>query len=367
MKEKNKILFLLHLPPPVHGSSIVGQLIKNSKSINETFKTHYVNLLVSRSVDESGKTKVSKLFRFFGSWFKVLLELIKNKPDLCYFALTTTGNAFYKDVAIIFLLRLFRVKTVIHLHNKGIKKNKSNKINHSLYRYVFKKSNVILLSKYLYDDIDAFVAEDSVYICHNGVEDICKVSNEDVDEKSDEIKILFLSNLIKSKGVFVLFDACRILLDRGCVFTCDFVGGEGDINAHQFQIEAEQKGIAEIAKYLGEKYSKDKESQFRSSDIFVLPTFNDCFPLVLLEAMQYKLPIVSTEEGGIRDIVENGVTGFLVEQNNSLELANKLEVLLKNETIRLQMGQAGREKYEREFTLQSFETKIQEILEQLLL
>ena len=105
---ENNILFLLHLPPPVHGSSIVGQKIKESNLINNSFRTRYVNLLISRSVVETGKTSVSKLFRFIASWFKLLFELIKEKPNLCYFALSTTGSAFYKDVTLVFLLKLFR-------------------------------------------------------------------------------------------------------------------------------------------------------------------------------------------------------------------------------------------------------------------
>lgn len=368
MRENNKILFLLHLPPPVHGSSIVGQLIRDSKLINDSFDTKYINLLISRSVDESGKTSLYKLLRFIRSWFNLLFELIKEKPNLCYFALTATSNAFYKDVTLVFLLKLFRVKTVFHLHNKGIKKNETNKINNFLYRYVFKNNSVILLSNYLYDDIKTFVPKSRVYICHNGVEDVI---NNDIlvhDEKLESIKILFLSNLIESKGVFVLIEACGILQKEGHGFSCVFVGGEGDVNAHQFKSEVKRIGVKNV-EYLGKKYEDEKKEVFLDANVFVLPTFysNECFPLVLLEAMQYGLPVISTDEGGIKDIVEDGVTGFIVQQNNPSELAEKLEILLNNNSLRLQMGKAGRAKYEKEFTLQAFETKLQEILQHLLL
>lgn len=369
MKNKNKILFLLHLPPPVHGASLVGELIKNSKIINDSFKSRYINLLISRSVNESGKTKVLKLWRFVVSWFQLLFELIREKPDLCYFALTTNGIGFYKDVTIVFLLKLFRVKTVLHLHSKGVKRNESNKINYLLYRYVFQNCNVILLSNYLYDDIKTFVPKEQVYICPNGVADLKKDDRIKFEIESKSINILFLSNLIKSKGVYVLMEACEILQRRGYNYSCYFVGGEGDVSAHQFMLEVAKRGITENAKYLGKKYGEDKDEIYKSADIFVLPTFyhNECFPLVLLEAMQNELPVVSTTEGGIRDIVENDVTGFIVEKKNPIDLADKLEVLLKNETLRLQMGKAGREKYENEFTLQSFESKLQNILEHILL
>ena len=364
--KNNKILFLLHLPPPVHGSSIVGQKIKDSERINNSFQTKYINLLISRSVDESGKTKMKKLFRFFASWFKLLFSLLKENPNLCYFALTTRGSGFYKDVALVFLLKIFKVKVVFHLHNKGIKNNESRRINTILYRYVFKNTNIILLSNYLYDDVENFVSKEQVFICPNGVEDIVK-SNKIITEAVRPIKILFLSNLIKSKGVFVLIEACRILQQKGCDFSCDFVGGEGDLSALQFNIEAEKSGVAERVLYLGKKYGLDKEKVYQTADIFVLPTCNDCFPLVLLEAMQHELPVVSTNEGGIQDIVEHNVTGFIVEQNNPNKLADKLEALINNEAMRLEMGGAGRQKYENEFTLQAFESKLQGILEHVLL
>ena len=367
MKRNNNILFLLHLPPAVHGVSIVGELIKKSKIINNSFEARYINLLVSRSIDETGKTKFLKLWRFFVSWFKLLFELIKKKPTLCYFALSNSGTAFYKDVALVSLLKLFRVKTVFHIHSKGIKKNESSRINNSLYKYVFKESSVIILSKYLYDDIKTFVSMEQVYVCPNGVKDIIKNNVPKPENKLGYMKILFLSNLIVLKGVFILIEACEILRRRGYNFSCDFVGGEGDVSAHQFKKEVEKRGLTETVKYLGKRYGEDKNKVYQSADIFVLPTMNDCFPLVLLEAMQYGLPAISTVEGGIPDIVENNVTGFMVDQNNPVDLADKLEVLMNNDILRKKMGRAARARYEEKFTLQAFETRLQGILTELLL
>ena len=64
--------------------------------------------------------------------------------------------------------------------------------------------------------------------------------------------------------------------------------------------------LQEYVTYLGKKYGDYKYEIFQSSDIFVFPTFyhNECFPLVLLEAMMFGLPVISTSEGGIPDIVK---------------------------------------------------------------
>jgi glycosyltransferase involved in cell wall biosynthesis len=78
--------------------------------------------------------------------------------------------------------------------------------------------------------------------------------------------------------------------------------------------------------------------------------------------MQYSIPVVSTFEGAIPDLVEDGVNGFLVPQKDSLALANKLETLIKDLNLRNKMGLAGRAKYEADFTLGKFEKNLTAIL-----
>lgn len=361
---QSKIIFLLHLPPPVHGSSMVGESIKDSAIINHTFDCSYINLLVSRVLNETGKTSSMKILRFVGVWFRLLAEIIKKKPELCYLALTASGTAFYKDVLLVALLRLFKIKRVYHLHNQGVKRNETTKFNEVLYRFVFNGADIILLSKQLYKDVETFVPVSRIHICHNGIEDTT-LNFKRIYSKDKPVRILFLSNLMESKGVFVLLEACSILEQRKIEFECNLVGAEGDLTAVQFSEKVAEKQLSGKVKYLGKKYGDDKHEVFTNADTFIHPTLNDCFPLVLLEALQYSLPIVSTFEGGIPDIVEDGVNGFLVHQNKAESLADKLEMLIKDIELRQQMGTAGRQKFDEKFTLERFEHKLNEILKQI--
>jgi len=359
-----KILFILHFPPPVHGSSIVGQSIKESKIINETFDCRYINLLVSRTMFETGKLSITKIIRFFSVWFELLQNLIWNKPDICYLALSTSSKSFYKDAILVFWLRIFGVKVVYHLHNKGVSKYEGQSIDRLLYRFVFKNSKLILLSDKLYKDIKTFVKTSDVYICHNGIEDLAIAPKIELKGSNEPAKILFLSNLIETKGVTVLLEACKILNQKGLNFTCDFLGAEGDLSAAKFEEKVNQLGIEDRVRYLGKRYGKEKLEAFSNADIFAFPTYynNECFPLVLLEAMSANLPVVSTFEGGIPDIVDIGKTGYLVPQKDAETLAEKLEILIKSPELCRQFGNAGRKKYEKEFTLDIFERKMTEIL-----
>lgn len=367
MDKKPNILFLLHLPPPVHGSSVIGKAIKDSELINDQFNCRFINLLVSRKLNDTGKKSFSKIFRSLQTSYSLFKEILKKKPDLCYFALTTTGFGFYKDVISVAILRFFHVNRVYHLHNKGVSKAQSNKLNSLLYKFVFSKAKVVILSKYLYPDIQKFVSKSHVYICPNGIPDNVPETNEPESKPKEKIKILFLSNLIKSKGIFVLLDACSIMKKNGYWFECDFVGGEGDVSEQEFNEKVVQKGLSDNVRYLGMKFDHEKEAIYSKADIFAFPTYyeKETFGLVNLEAMENSIPIVSTFEGGIPDVVEDGITGFLVPQKNVQALEEKLELLIKDPLLREKMGKLGRQKFEQEFTLDKFEKRLNKILLQI--
>ncbi|MBO6573740.1 MAG: glycosyltransferase family 4 protein [Balneola sp.] len=358
-----KVLFILHIPPPVHGSSMVGQFIKQSKRINSEFSARYLNLLASKDVSDSGKVSLVKISSFVKIWFILLKELIKYKPDLCYLAITCRGHAFFRDVLLIFLLKLFRVNLIYHMHNKGVSEVQEYFIYNFFYHLVFKGSNVILLSKFLYPDIEKYVAKEQIYICPNGIPEIEQfklISNE----QSNKVRILFLSNLIETKGVKILLEACNKLKDKSIEFECIYIGGEGDISSDQINAEIQSMNLSDCVTYMGKKYGKEKEQEFTKADIFAFPTFyeKECFPLVLLEAQQHSLPIISTYEGGIQDIVESGKNGYLVPQRDVDELTNKLELLIQKPEIRTQMGNSARNNYIKKFTLERFENRMLEIL-----
>ncbi|MFT3752813.1 MAG: glycosyltransferase family 4 protein [Paludibacter sp.] len=358
-----KILFILHYPPPIHGAAAVGLQIKESELINKTFSCKYINLGTSRTIDEIGGKSVQKLFRYLAIIWQVLIQLVFNRPDLCYLSITSKGVPFYKDATLVLLAKLFGVKLVYHFHNKGVSLMQDRVFDNLLYKFVFKKSNVILLSEKLYPDIQKYVSLKQIHFCPNGIPDMEILT---VDKKEDgRVSLLFLSNLLVSKGVFVLLEACRVLKNKNLNFECVFVGGIGDINQQQFEEKLKDLDLADCVKYEGRKIGKEKAEAFATADIFVHPTLDDCFPLVLLEAMQYSLPVVSTLEGGVPDIVVNNATGYLVEKANVETLAGQLEMLIKQSELRKRFGSAGRGRYENEFKIQCFENRLHKILQTL--
>lgn len=356
----------MHVPPPVHGAAMVGKYIKDSEIINNTFDTRYINLGTSITVDEIGKGGLKKWMRFFGILGQTFKQVLSWKPDIVYFTITANGLGFYKDAVVALIAKVLNRKVVYHYHNKGVSERQDRGFDNFLYKLIFKNAEVILLSEHLYYDIKKYVPKERVHICPNGVPEITITASQDV-KQNETIQFLFLSNLLASKGVYVLLEACQVLKDKGHHFYCTFVGGVGDTTAQEFQMEVDRLGLTEYAAYVGPKYGEEKQHAFAKADIFVFPTYyhNETFGLVNLEAMQFALPVISTPEGGIPDVVLDGETGFLVAQKNADALTEKIEVLIKDPALRATMGAAGKAHYQKHFTLKAFEQTMNTILKQI--
>ncbi len=362
MQLKPHILFILHLPPPIHGAAVMGKYIHDSQLVNETFECRYINLAMARNIDDVGAFKFHKIGTFLKLLCNIRKEVKAFRPNLVYITPNSKGGAFYKESVIVEMLKRMGCKVVAHFHNKGVSEWQHRWYNDILYKAYFNNMKVILLAEALYSDISKYVDWKDIYLCPNGIPDVHRVDATS-GHKNDIPHILFLSNLIESKGILVLLDALQILKDRGMSFVCDVVGDESaEINTACLHEEVTNRGLDNLVVYHGSKYGDEKESFFRKTDIFAFPTYRECFPLVLLEAIQQGVPCVTTTEGGIPEIIEDGVTGFIVPKRQPEPLADKLEQLLADEFLRKQMGIAGRQKYEREFTLPVFENRMVDIL-----
>ena len=360
---KCKILFVLHMPPPVHGAAMVGQYIHDSELINSEFDCHYINLATASGLEDIGKFKFKKIVSFWNLLRRIRKSIRDLNPNLVYITPNANGGPFYKDFVAVLLLKTMGCKVIAHYHNKGVASRQNRVVDNFLYQRFFKGLKVILLSERLYPDIQKYVRREDVYVCPNGIPRDMKPRERILH---DIPRILFLSNLLIEKGVLVLLDALKIIKDNGYSFVCDFVGSETtEIDANRMDEEIRKRNLQDAVLYHGKRYGAEKDMFLNDTDIFVFSTFyqNECFPLVLLEAMQHELPIITTNEGGISDIVKDGENGFICEKRNPIDLADKITCLLNDEQLRTKMGHDGNIKFKEKFTLEVFENRMVEILQ----
>lgn len=175
---------------------------------------------------------------------------------------------------------------------------------------------------------------------------------------------LTISNLNSSKGTWILLEACHLLQERGVHdFRVHFVGaGTAEISEEDFRGAIETQGLSDVAQYHGRLYGEEKERLLQQADVFVHPTLNDCFPLVLLEAMQHALPIIATPVGAIPDMVEDGVTGLIIPEQDAEALAEAMQSFIEHPERIRSMGEAARERFLHSYTADHFEQRLLRIL-----
>ena len=176
-----------------------------------------------------------------------------------------------------------------------------------------------------------------------------------VEKQAGEAQILFLSNLVISKGPVILLDALSILHERKAKFRATFTGAaHPPLTPETFQAMIDYRGLRDFVTFAGPVFGRAKQHLLASSDIFAFPSYNDAFPLVVLEAMSAGLPVVATAEGAIPDMIESGVNGILVPHHDPLALADAIGVLLDNPGHRAAFGKAGRNKVMTDYSFEIF-------------
>lgn len=165
--------------------------------------------------------------------------------------------------------------------------------------------------------------------------------------------IVMAARLLKEKGVEVFVDAARIIHARGIPARFLLVGSPDAGNPSSVTTNEIKSWVEENA-VEAPGFSNDIPQIFSSSHIIALPSFyGEGLPKVLIEAAACARPVVTTDNPGCRDAIENGVTGLLVPIKDPAALADAFEKLLLDRTLRTKMGMAGRLLAEREFTLES--------------
>lgn len=146
-------------------------------------------------------------------------------------------------------------------------------------------------------------------------------------------KILYVGSLIERKGVDLLFQA---LAHVKVPFEI-YLAGDGEEKDALLQLARTLK-IEKQVHFLGMLSREELLKHYADSDLFVLPTREDCFALVILEAICAGLPIVCSKYAdGAYDLIEDGENGFIVDPYQAKVFAEKMENLLKDEKLRLSM------------------------------
>ena len=302
---KSRRLFLLHLPGPIHGSSIVG---KNYQKYIVNAHDLVFPIQLAQDKSDIAKFSLRKLAKAAIQLYKVFLLSFKVDKFILFY--TSNGLLLYRDI----LLRtiLWRKKGYLVMHNKGINNVNTPSV---LLRMFFKNCKVLILSKSLFFDINKYVKFENTHIIPNCLFEESKRPR--VNKDYSTLKFLFLSNLVRSKGVMEAIELVKSLSNSGLKVQLDIVGMAMNVSIDEIQKSI--YGFEGVITYHGPQYGDSKDQFLADCNILIFPTRypQECFPLVIIEAFAHSMPVISLDNGAIGDIIDNDLNGYVFHQSVS--------------------------------------------------
>lgn len=365
-EKKGKILFILKIPPPVTGPTLNNKRLIESDKLKCLYDIRTIEISYMKSFNEMGRWKYSKILNVLNIIKKIIWEILYHRPSFVYFNISPHGISFIRDLIYVSIIKIFSVKILFHLRGKGIAKKAYWK--KFFYKYCFRSEHVICLSVALKDDIkDVYNGE--IFIVPNGIPDERIPPNNRTGKlkgNDSKLKLLFLSNLIKEKGIYDFLDVLIFLKETNIDFEAQIVGSEYTVKKKDIMSIIIENELDDTTKYIGPVYGKDKFKIFNNSDVLIYPTHEDCFPVVILEGMLTGKCIIATKEGAIPEIIQNGMNGYLVEKKNPEQIVEKIKIINKNKSIISIMGKKARNRYLNNYTFDVFEDNINKVFNSLL-
>jgi glycosyltransferase involved in cell wall biosynthesis len=147
-------------------------------------------------------------------------------------------------------------------------------------------------------------------------------------ESKKLINFLFMGRIGPRKGIFDILNVVITNYKRFVGKIKVYVGGDGEVNLLTNLIK--DKNLNEIIEYVGWIEGDRKTELLKKSDVYILPSYSEGLPISILEAMSYKLPIISSPVGGIPEIVKDGENGFLVAPGNLKDIENAMRFFIEN-------------------------------------
>ena len=188
-------------------------------------------------------------------------------------------------------------------------------------------------------------------------------TRKDLGIDSETCLIGTVGRLTPVKGIRYLLEAATILLRQGAKVKI-LVVGEGGIR-QDLIAQTHSLRIADNVVFLGHR--EDTDVLLQAMDIFALPSLSEGIPMALLEAMAASRPIVASRVGGIPEIIEDGVDGYLVEPMDVNNLAERCRQLIESPDVARKMGEQGRKRVERDFSATAMADRVASVYKELLM
>lgn len=351
-----RVVVVGQTPPPFHGQGIMLERLVRSRM--KSVSIRHVRMAFSGSMDDVGRFQIGKLFHLVSVVLQIVLARVGHRAEVLYYPPAGPNRVpVYRDLIILLATRWMFRKTVFHFQAGGvstIREDLSPLLKRMFGWAYFSADGAVRLSELTPQDGRGLRAKRE-FIVPNCAEDERDrfPSAESKNDNAKQLRILYLGTVCRTKGILVLLEACRLLREKDIPFHLEVVGSFQPAEfVDEVGLALEQKGLADRVTLSGQQTGDAKFERLAAADVFCFPTHyeSEAFPCVVVEAMSFGLPVVSTDWRGVPSIVDHERTGFLAPPQDAEAIAKYLSQLAQNAALREAMGEAGRAKFVSEFT-----------------
>lgn len=294
--------------------------------------------------------KISKLFFFIKSLVLFFIRLVTDRRIKIVHICSASRGSFYRKAIVLSVSRSFRKSTIFHIHGAGfdVFYNTSHPLRRFCIRWVLDFSDeIIVLSKRWHSVVSKMTRNTNIKIIPNPI-DVSDFRHIRQRRDFSGLNIFTAGRLERRKGTYDILDIAPAVLREmpGVRF---YLAGDGDVE--KIRGLCRKKGIEESMILLGWLDRAGLVSELERASVFLLPSYHEGLPIAILEAMASGLPVISTKVGGIPEMIEDGVNGFLVTPGKKEELSKRLVELLGNTKLKETMARNNIEKIDSMFRL----------------
>ncbi len=328
-------------PPDIGGpASFVPKISKYL--ISKGHKVKIISLSEKENLnyeDEIDVTRISRNLPIIFRWFRTITKIYKSakNSDLIFVnglgTETTIANIFLRKIIIRKIVgdpvweRVYNKKLTTESFD-SFQKNKqrlSIKIQKNIRNWSIKNSNLIITpSEHLKTFIQNIGFENDIYVINNGVE-IKQIEKVTLENKI--IKLVVVSRLVNQKNIDIVIKAVKRIEDKNILL--NIVGDGPEVNNLKNLVK--EKSLNKRVSFIGKIKNSELHNYLEDADIFIQASNYEGLPHSILEAINYEIPILSTEVGGCSAILNKGERGYIIPTPVSeVEISEEIRTIINN-------------------------------------
>ena len=344
---RRRLIVVGPLPPPAHGVTISTSLVLQNPVLRERFDVEHLDTSDHRAGRNVGTWDRQNVWLGVSA-VVTLARRLRGGRGIVYLPLSQSTPGFVRDSLLIRVAhrRAGESPAICGAVTFASFYARSNRPSRRWIRRTMSRLDAVaVMGKSLRWVLEGLVPLERITAVPNGTPEPAAV-----DATRDPERVLFLSNLRRRKGVVQAIDAALLVLQQRPSARFTFAG-EWESRELESELRARTAAARSSIEIRPPVHGPEKDALLASSSVLLFPPVEpEGHPRVVLEALASGLPVVTTDRGAILETVIDGQSGFVLDEPDSAELAERIATLLDDGQLRARMGRAARDRYLERYT-----------------